>query len=104
MKPSLDMLNYYISLTNTPNRFDPLLPEQNLLNYAHRPEGNMPWRHLDTKWNMHYPTAEDVKGGVFSLHEKWWKPVHVELQPFLESWRWRMEGYWEGREAGLAER
>ncbi|KJX95835.1 hypothetical protein TI39_contig1008g00007 [Zymoseptoria brevis] len=101
MKPNLDMLEYYISLTKTPNRFEPLLPEQNLLNYAHRPEGNMPWKHLDTKWNMHYPTTEDIEGGVYSLHEKWWNPVHVELGPFLESWRWRMEGFWEGREADL---
>lgn len=45
LQPNLELLNYYLSLTDTPDRFDPKLPEQNLLNYAHRPEGNMPWQH-----------------------------------------------------------
>ncbi|KYG40496.1 glycosyltransferase family 8 protein [Acidomyces richmondensis BFW] len=98
MKPSLEMLNFYTTLMRISVRFDPYFPEQNLLNYAHRREGNMPWRQLDTKWNIHYPSLEDLKGGVASLHEKWWAPVNVDLKPFLESWRWRMEGYWEARE------
>lgn len=43
MEPSVDMLAYYLSLTDTPDRFEPDMPEQNLLNYAHRrPQGNMP--------------------------------------------------------------
>ncbi|CAK3997254.1 glycosyltransferase family 8 [Lecanosticta acicola] len=101
LHPSLPVLEYYLSLTDTPDRFDPALPEQNLLNYAHRPQGNMPWAQLDWKWNMHYPTVEDLQGGVFSLHEKWWAPVSRDLSPFLESWRWRMEGYHEGRDESL---
>ncbi|KAK5127003.1 hypothetical protein LTR85_008362 [Meristemomyces frigidus] len=99
LQPSLELLNYYTSLTTLPDRFDPHLPEQNLLNYAHRRTGNMPWRQLDTKWNIHYPTVEDLTGGVASLHEKWWAPVSTDLAPFLQSWRWRMEGYWEARDA-----
>lgn len=47
LQPSLEMLRYYLSLTDTPGRFPPQLPEQNLLNYAHRPEGNMPWKHRE---------------------------------------------------------
>lgn len=97
LQPSLEMLNYYTTLTKIPVRFDPYLPEQNLLNYAHRREGNMPWRQLNTKWNIHYPSVEDLTGGVASLHEKWWAPVNEDLKPFLQSWRWRMEGYWEAR-------
>lgn len=98
LQPSKAMLNYYSSLTTLPDRFDPHFPEQNLLNYAHRREGNMPWKQLDTKWNIHYPTMNDLKGGVVSLHEKWWAPVSAELEPFMLSWRWRMEGYYEGHE------
>lgn len=94
-KPSLDLLNYYFSVMAAEARFDPLLPEQNLLNYAHRREGNMPWKQLGNTWNMHYPTEADLRGGVKSLHEKWWEPVNKELRPYLESWRWRMEGFYE---------
>ncbi|KAK5130687.1 hypothetical protein LTR08_001848 [Meristemomyces frigidus] len=101
LQPSLALLDYYTSLTALPDRFNPHLPEQNLLNYAHRREGNMAWKQLDTKWNIHYPTTEDLRGGVASLHEKWWAPINEELGPFLRSWRWRMEGFWEGRE-GMA--
>jgi len=99
LQPSLSLLDYYTSLTTLPDRFDPHLPEQNLLNYAHRREGNMPWHQLDTKWNVHYPTFEDLEGGVVSLHEKWWAPVNAELEPFLQSWRWRTEGFWEAKDA-----
>ncbi|KAM0718892.1 hypothetical protein Q7P37_005964 [Cladosporium fusiforme] len=98
MQPSLDILNYYFSIMQLPNRFPPKLQEQNLLNYAHRSEkegGNMPWKMLGSSWNLHYPTMEDVKGGVASLHEKWWAPVDKELSPLLKSWRWRMEGFYE---------
>ena len=97
LQPSLTLFDYYISLTTTPNRFVPHLPEQNLLNYAHRREGNMAWQQLDTKWNIHYPTTDDLKGGVASLHDKWWSPVNENMGPYLASWRWRMEGFWEGR-------
>lgn len=40
--PSLVLFNYYVSLLSLPGRFDPNMPEQNLLNYAHRRDGNMP--------------------------------------------------------------
>ncbi|KAI7538054.1 nucleotide-diphospho-sugar transferase, partial [Hortaea werneckii] len=56
LQPSQELLSYYTSLTTLEDRFDPHLPEQNLLNYAHRREGNMPWKQLDSKWNMHYPS------------------------------------------------
>lgn len=100
-KPSLDVENYYISLMNIPDRFNPELPEQNLFNYAHRREGNMPWTQLANTWNIHYPSIEDLNGGVRTLHEKWWAPVNEGLRPYLESWRWRMEGFHEARDSVL---
>ena len=103
-KPDQKMLNYYISLMQKEKSFDPFLPEQNLLNFAHRPVyegGSMPWQHLSVEWNMHFPSVEDVAGGVRSVHDKWWGPYNLDLQPYLLSWRWRMEGYWEAREASL---
>lgn len=102
MRPSLEILKYYLSLMQLPNRFPPKLQEQNLLNYAHRREGeggNMPWIQLNPSWNIHYPTMADLEGGVASLHEKWWAPVDAELKPYLLSWRWRMEGFYEALDA-----
>lgn len=97
--PSLEMFQYYLSVMEVPNKFTPNMPEQNLLNYAHRREGNMPWTQLKNDWNIHYPTVDDLLGGVKSLHEKWWAPVTDDLRPFVESWRWRMEGHYEARDA-----
>ena len=100
MRPSLVLLSHYLSILAIPHRFVPKFPEQNLLNYAHRHEhegGNMPWQMLGSGWNLHYPTREDLDGGVASLHEKWWAPGDEEgLGPYLRSWRWRMEGFYEG--------
>lgn len=101
MEPRLDMLAYYLSLLAVPHKFDSTLPEQNLLNKAHRADGNMPWKMLDTKWNMHFVSKEDLDGGLHSLHVKFWKPSDDRLIPFLESWRWRMEGFHEARDEVL---
>lgn len=98
MQPSLEILQHYLTIMAIPNRFPPKFPEQNLLNYAHRREnegGSMPWKAVSPEWNLHYPTLADLKGGVASLHEKWWAPVDKELGPYLKSWRWRMEGFYE---------
>lgn len=100
-QPSLAMLDYYLSLMGTENKFNPQLPEQNLLNYAHRQDGNMPWKQVGNTYNMHYPTVDDLLKGVKSLHVKWWSPEHDELRPYLESWRWRMQGHYEARDAQL---
>ena len=62
----------------------------------------MPWMQLSPEWNIHYPTVEDLEGGVASLHEKWWAPVDEGLRPFLRSWRWRMEGFYEAEDVGRA--
>ncbi|KUJ19403.1 nucleotide-diphospho-sugar transferase, partial [Mollisia scopiformis] len=73
--PSLALFNYYLSLLNITNRFDPTYPEQNLLNYAHREFGNMPWRRLGGRhgeWNINLPNMNDVRKGVRSVHAKLW--------------------------------
>lgn len=101
MQPSTAMLDYYLSLSKVEGRFDAKMLEQNLLNYAHRREGNMPWVQLDVRWNIHYPTMEDLEGGVRSLHDKWWSPTDERIESWVESWRWRMYGYYEARDALL---
>lgn len=101
LQPSTALLEYYKSLINIPDRFNSEMPEQNLLNYAHRPDGNMPWKHLANTWNIHYPTMADVEGGVASIHEKWWSP-DPSLSGLMWAWRWRMEGFYERDSAALA--
>ena len=102
LQPDVQMFNYYLSVLNTPNKFHPEYPEQNLLNYAHRKEGNMPWTQLNYTWNIHHPTKVDLDGGVKSLHEKFWSPAHGDMQPYLNSWRWKMEGYFQAMDEELA--
>jgi len=100
LKPDLQMLNYYLSVLNIENRYDSTLMEQNLLNYVHRREsegGNMPWTQLSTEWNIHYPSIADVKGGVKSVHEKWWAGKE-DMRAWMTAWRWRMEGYYEAKD------
>lgn len=99
--PSPVLFNYYVSLLQLPGRFDPGFPEQNLLNYAHRREGNMPWKPLWYGWNVNWPTENDWRGGVHSFHAKYWDgdPSH---DPFLKAmWkeqRAEMEGFYRGRD------
>lgn len=75
-----------------PDRFPPGLPEQCLLNYAHRLDGNMPWRPLPAHWNVMAPTTGDILGGAVSLHDKWWGPRNQEVaEVFLTVQRRMME-------------
>ena len=103
--PSRALFQHYLSLLRLPGRFDPGFPEQNLLNYAHRRDGNLPWKPLWYGWNVNWPTERDWRGGARSFHAKYWDgdPSH---DPFLKSlWseqRAEMEGFYRGRDGGRA--
>ena len=100
--PSHGLYEYYMSLLNSTGKFDPRLVEQNLLNYAHRPNGNMPWNKLQYSWNMNFPNMEDLKGGAASLHVKFWEnggEGPSELVSYAMRWKGEMEGYWIGVDA-----
>lgn len=102
--PSLFLFNYYVSLLSLPGRFDPHMPEQNLLNYAHRRDGNMPWKPLWYGWNVNWPTAKDWRGGARSFHAKYWDgdPSHDPvLKAMWKEQRAEMEGFHRGREENL---
>lgn len=101
--PSEQMFAYYMSLLALEGRFDPAFPEQNLLNYAHRREGNMPWRPVWYGWNVNWPTRRDWEGGARSFHAKYWDgdPSHdVVLKALWREQRAEMEGFHRGRDAG----
>lgn len=99
--PSLVLFNYYMSLLKLPGRFDPGFPEQNLLNYAHRQDGNMPWKPLWYGWNVNWPTERDWRGGARSFHAKYWDgdPSHDPvLKAIWREQRAEMEGFHRGRD------
>lgn len=101
--PSLTLFAYYESLLRLEGRFDPTFPEQNLLNYAHRQEGNMPWKPLWYGWNVNWPTEKDWRGGARSFHAKYWDgdPSHDPvLKAIWREQRSEMEGFYRGREVG----
>jgi len=105
--PSRQLFAYYVSLLKLPDRFNPTFPEQNLLNYAHRRDGNMPWNTLGWRWNMNWPTMRDLEGGAHSFHAKYWDddPTHdPELKSIWRMQRVEMEGYHRGVEDALMHR
>ena len=99
--PSAQLFDYYMSLLQLPGRFDPGFPEQNLLNYAHRQDGNMPWKPLWYGWNVNWPTAKDWRGGARSFHAKYWDgdPSHDPiLKAIWKEQRAEMQGFYRGRD------
>lgn len=103
-KPSRVLMDHYIGLMDQHlGRLDGGGPDQDMLNYAHRSDGPMPWSRLDPKWNVNFPRLEDWEGKtVHSIHEKWWNPRNPEeFEKPLLSLRWQMEGYFEARDMEL---
>ncbi|KAF1962505.1 nucleotide-diphospho-sugar transferase [Byssothecium circinans] len=78
--PSNLLHAHYSSLASnsSANKFQTDYPEQNLLNYAHRRDGPMPWTTLDGKWNIVYGNQDDVDKGLVSVHMKWWNGLDLE--------------------------
>jgi alpha-N-acetylglucosamine transferase len=78
LSPSTTLFGYYLSLLKAsvgPARFSGRFPEQDLLNYAHRWNGNMPWKQFaDWRWNVNWPTKRDWEAGAKSFHAKYWEP------------------------------
>ncbi|QDS76515.1 hypothetical protein FKW77_005777 [Venturia effusa] len=106
LRPSVPLFQYYVSILNTPNSFPSNLMEQALLNFAHRPDGRMPWQSFEPgKWNVNWPRLRDIEGGAASLHDKFWdKGNELWIERVLvEKW-WRvqgqMEGFWFARKEG----
>lgn len=99
LSPSLTTFDYYRSLLNTTDSFDPKNPEQNLLNHAHKWDGPMPWTEIDYKWNIRCPTEDDFKKGLVSMHEKWWTQpcLHGDhgVKDWMKAQRWEMKGWYD---------
>ena len=101
LAPSTQLFDYYMSVLAIPDRFPPGLPEQNLLNYAHRPEGNMPWQPLWHGWNVNCPNEDDFYGGAKSFHDKYWTGEHPHDTMIKAVWarqRVEMERFYAERD------
>lgn len=60
------------------------------------------WRgHLNVTWNVQEAELKDIEGGAASIHDKHWRPG-TGLDHFQDTWKGRMIGFWEGREAKQA--
>ncbi|KIV87697.1 hypothetical protein PV11_03227 [Exophiala sideris] len=98
MRPDTVLYDHYVSVMNTPGRFDDSVMEQGLLNYAHRSDGPMPHRMFPVgKWNINWPSYGDVQRGAASVHDKFWDPDNADWidRKLVEMW-WRMQGEMEG--------
>ena len=69
-QPSLEIFDYYVSIMQRNNSYDIRYPDQNLLNYAHRRDGPMPWTNVYYKWASTYPTIKEYAMGAATLHDK----------------------------------
>ena len=101
LEPSLEVFRYFKKILALPGRFDSTFPEQNLMNYAHRWDGPMPWKQISSTWNIRSVNTNDFEKGVASMHEKWWQDVfsgsEVVSQWFVRV-RWEMTGFYQSHD------
>ena len=105
MKPLRRMFEYYMTLLRSPQHdlFSPPSPVQNLLSFAHRRKGRMPWMAIDWRWNANWPTVRDLEGGARSVHAKFWEEdasMDETLKRMFELLKVKMLGFWRGVDFG----
>jgi len=77
IRPDMKLFDYLMRWVRRPNSFNAALPEQNLMNDVFRPDGPMPWKHMDPKWDTSCPEPTDIENGWKTIHSKLWK-THAE--------------------------
>jgi alpha-N-acetylglucosamine transferase len=97
LRPDKKLFNYFVGLLDVVDRFNPKFPEQNMLNYAFRWDGPMPFKEVSAVWNTNFANEDDLKAGTASVHMKFWKVDDKPMLKFAMSKRWQMEGYYLGR-------
>jgi alpha-N-acetylglucosamine transferase len=92
ISPSKEMFGFYLSLLENPVPFNLKYPEQNLLNFAHRTDGQMPWQVLNTTWNDITQLNPSYNRNARSLHHKWWVELSDKpIQNFIKGAMERMD-------------
>jgi alpha-N-acetylglucosamine transferase len=96
LQPSIKMFNHYMSVASIEGRFPGGSPEQDLWNYVHNRDRNMPWKQIDPDWTVNTPSFDDYEHGIASFHEKYWsRYAEPKLRDVLLRARWKMEGYFD---------
>jgi alpha-N-acetylglucosamine transferase len=103
--PNKALFDHFLFKINSPNSFDASLAEQNLLNTVHDWRGPAPWKALNNTWNLMYPNDDDLKGGLVTMHQKWFdKPWAVDVEngdlvkEEMLRVRWEMQGWYDAKE------
>lgn len=101
LKPSHEMYKHYVSVASIEGRFRGSSPEQDLWNYVHNRDRNMPWKQLDPDWTINAPNYNDYQKGVKTFHEKYWSYTREpELRDVLLKSRWKMQGFFDAYHEG----
>ena len=90
-RPSQPLFDYYMGLMQVEHKFEGRFPEQDMFNYAHRREGNMPWHSLQWTWNVNWPGVRDYEAGIKSFHGKYWDPKRGNDPTLMKMWMENME-------------
>lgn len=104
LTPSSALFDYYTSILGGPHAPpNAAYPEQDLLIYAHRLDGPMPWKRIPIHWSSNDGEMNDelaLRGGVRSLHVKGWEGAeggNVANEKYKKVWRElveEMEGFY----------
>ena len=101
--PSTEVFQYYTKLLGQSELYHTGAAGDELLNYAHRQGGPMPWKNLRGSWYLNTPGDNDLNGKTPLLHTKLRaqdgeaSSSDSAVGKFAQSQRWEMEGYWIGK-------
>lgn len=99
LHPSMDVFNHYISVASIEGRTAGAALENNLWEYVHRSDGNMPFSKIKPTWIMNHAVYNDWESGIAAVYEKWFRNSlsDKKLRDVLLAARWRMDGFWSGK-------
>lgn len=103
--PSKAMFEHFVYMIQKPNSFIAELAEQNLLNNVHHWDGPAPWQALNNTWNLMYANDDDLKGGLKTMHQKWFENPAADkknngelVKEEMKRARWEMQGWYDALE------
>ncbi|KAJ5728341.1 glycosyl transferase family 8 protein [Penicillium malachiteum] len=102
--PSRELFSYYQGLLDESELYYTGDKGHDLLNYAHRRGGPMPWQSLHGSWYLDWPGDNDLDGKTPLLHTKWQARdgevsySNSAVGKYAQARRWEMEGYWIGKD------
>jgi len=94
-QPHVELFEYYLRIANTTDRFPLRNLEQGVWSYAHRRDGNLPWKQLHYDWNVDWASSQDLRHGIASLKLGTEDTREdLPLRDFVLSIQSKMESFW----------